>query len=151
MSQQTRITKACINPPGKDKGQNYNSEWAELQVDSAVDLSGYELHHYINPETQNREWALYYRFLQGEAFSRGDRIRVHSGNGKPKRDDDGTHHRYAADREERGRWWLNNTGDELKLLDAGGALVDRKAFTGEEGHCGGQGQGEQKKPQTQYA
>lgn len=151
MSQQIKIAKACINPPGKDTGQNYNNEWVELQVEASVDLGGCELQHYINPDTEQREWATYYRFSQDETFNRGDRIRVHSGSGKAKKDDDGMYHRHVADNEEKGRWWLNNTGDEIRLIDTNNTLIDRKAFTGEEGHCGGQGQGEQTKPQTQYA
>lgn len=148
-----KITRACINPPGKDSRDDYNAEWVELQVAPAADLSGHVVQHFINPETQAREWSPYYRFGPGEAFAAGDRIRVHSGAGEPALEG-GIYHRYVADPGEKGQWRLNNTGDTIRVLDAGEQEVDKKAFIGNEGYCAdkpSQGSGPQRKPPTQYA
>ena len=153
MAQNPKITRACINPPGKDDRDNYNAEWVELQVGAETDLSGHTVEHYINPDTQAQAWTPYYRFASNERFPAGAHIRIHSGAGQPKQEGN-THHRYVADAGEKGQWHLNNTGDTIRLLDPNGSKLDEKAFNGKEGYCTGksdQGSGPQTKPPTQYA
>lgn len=156
MSQQVSITRACINPPGRDDRSNYNAEWVELQVGSAADLDGFRVEHLINPDTNEQAWSLYYLFGDGERFPAGSRIRIHSGAGEARKDEHGVFLRFVADAGEKGQWRLNNTGDALKVLDASQVKLDEKAFNGDEGYCGAKGHsssepGHQKKPQTQYA
>lgn len=148
-----KITRACINPPGRDTRDEYNSEWAELQVGSGADLSGHVVEHYINPDTQAQKWSTYYGFAAGERFSAGERIRIHSGAGEA-RFEGGVHHRYVANEGERGQWRLNNDGDTLRILDESGSELDKKAFNGQEGYCNGKDgsvPGSQRKVKTQYA
>lgn len=154
--QQAKITRACINPPGKDDRDNYNAEWVELQVGAGSDLSGYEVQHLINPKTQQEEWSRYHQFITEESFQAGTHIRIHSGAGQPYEDDKGVVHRYVADNGEKGQWRLNNSGDAIRLLNSVSNKIDEKAFTGNEGYCTSTGEpssdsGPQKKPQTQYA
>jgi len=152
MSSKPKITRACINPPGKDTRDRYNEEWVELEVGSASDLSGYVVDHLIDPRTKRQAWSTYYRFGDGESFSAGARVVIHSGAGED-RGDGNVFHRFVAKDEERGQWRLNNDGDSVRMLDPDGTKVDEKAFTGGEGYCSGKdgGAGPQKKPQTQYA
>lgn len=153
MSGSIKITRSCINPPGKDSRDDYNAEWVELQVGSGADLSNHVVEHYINPDTQEQDWSAYYRFGVSERFSPGQRIRIHSGAGEA-RYEDGVHHRYVAGPGEKGQWRLNNTGDTIRVLDPSHNELDRKAFNGNEGYCA-QGSnsdpGPQRKPPTQYA
>lgn len=156
MKGQVKITRACINPPGKDERDHYNAEWVELQVGSATDLSGCDVEHLINPETQKQDWSLYYRFGSGESFPAGSHIRIHSGAGNAHQDAQGAYHRYVADDSERGQWRLNNTGDAIRVRDPDKTKLDEKAFNGNEGYCTETGDmppepKPQKKPPTQYA
>jgi hypothetical protein len=153
MPANAKITRACINPPGKDNRDAYNSEWVELQVGSESDLSGHIVEHLINPKTQQQGWSVYFQFDTGESFPAGSHIRIHSGAGTAKQDGK-TYHRYVADSDEKGQWRLNNDGDAIRLLDPHGTKLDEKAFNGLEGYCdeaGSNDSGPQKKPQTQYA
>lgn len=153
MPTNVKITRACINPPGKDNRNAYNSEWVELQVGPASDLSGHIIEHLINPKTQQQGWSVYFQFGTGESFPAGSHIRIYSGAGTPKQDGK-TFHRYVADGDEKGQWRLNNEGDSIRLLDTRGTKLDEKAFHGREGYCdkaGGHGSGGQERPQSQYA
>jgi hypothetical protein len=149
-----KIHRACIDPPGKDNRNDYNTEWVEIKTDGPADLSGFTLDHFINPQSLKREWSHYYVFGSGENFAGITVIRVHSGHGQSHitREADGSqiHHRYVADGEEKGQWRLNDTGDSVRLVSTAGTVVAERTFTA--GHCDGNNSGKpQEKPQTQYA
>lgn len=154
-----KVSRACINPPGKDNRSNYNAEWVELAIHEDADLSGCELQHLINPHTKRQAWEAYYRFGANERFPKGTKVRVHSGhppadvNREP--DADHRYHRYVCQPGEQGQWRLNNDGDSVKLLAADGTKIDETPFSGQEGYCdekGSDGNGKPKQhPGTQYA
>lgn len=153
-----KVSRACINPPGKDDRSDYNAEWVELTVHEDVDFSGYELQHLINPHTKRQAWEPYFRFPAGDRFAKGSKVRVHSGHPPTSTpsgaDRDDLHHRYVCQPGEQGQWRLNNDGDSVKLLAGDDTKVDETAFSGNEGYCdkGGKGDDQPKQhPKTQYA
>jgi hypothetical protein len=150
-----KIHRACIDPPGKDNRNDYNSEWAEVKTEGPANLNNFVLEHLVNPQTAGRAWAPYYVFGPNDNFAGPAIIRVHSGHGQPNITQDAngvqTHHRYVADGAEKGQWRLNDTGDVLRLVSPNGTVITERAFA--EGHCdsGTSATKPQEKPQTQYA
>lgn len=124
-----RIIRASINPPGKDIRGEYNEEWVDLMLLEDTNLDDYEVEHTINPGTPNAALRLYYRFQENTALTAGTIVRIHSGavedNLAPA---PGIIHRYVADPGEKGNWRLNNQRDTIRVLDAGGAVVDTQSF-----------------------
>jgi hypothetical protein len=125
--EEARIHKLCSDPPGPDR--NPNREWVEVEVGSRG-IQGYALKHLVNPGTPHEREATYFRFGKGLPELRaGQRVRVHSGGGDPHWDASDTNllHAYREPPGHHGRFWLNNEGDAIRLINPKGDEVDRKA------------------------
>lgn len=122
----TKIEKLCSDPPGLDRDPN--REWVEVRVGSDG-VQGYRLEHLVNPGTPDERRALYYFFGDGLPELRGgQRVRVHSGGGEHHWDatDPNLLHVYREPPGHPGRFWLNNKGDVIYLINSQGDEVDRR-------------------------
>jgi len=126
-----RIGRICANPPGSDRGQNRNSEFVEVLTGSG-NLAAHRLQQIINPKSQNPNWEDLFTFPTTANFGRETHVVVHSGAGKDDYDSQGYFHYYIAGTDGKGRWKLNNDGDVVRLLDAQGNELSRRALSGNE-------------------
>jgi hypothetical protein len=132
MAQVHKIGRVCVNPPGKDKAQDKNLEWVEVVVSDSGNLSGHTLQHLANPKTSKSHWLDYFVFPSTAKHPPRTFVRVHSGGGRPHYDSQGIYHYYVAGEHGQGRWWFNNSGDIIRLLDEAGSEVSRRELQGDE-------------------
>ncbi len=125
-----KIHRAAIDPPGRDAAAHFWEEWIEIVMLADQDLVGWQLQHTTNPGTRRARWRTYYTFPAG-MLREGVRVRVHSGSrieasGRPHQyaDEEAMlDHRYVVQPGQPESWWLNNTGDIVRLVTANGALI----------------------------
>lgn len=126
-----QIIQASIDPPGLDVGSNYNDEWIEIMVMETTSLRGFSVQHTINPGEPTEGFRTYFAFEEETTFAAGTIIRIHSGVPSPdaeQADRPGFAERFTTPAGQVGQWWLNNTGETIRVLDPNGGLVDIQTF-----------------------
>jgi hypothetical protein len=124
------IVNACIDPPGKDNpGANKNQEF--VQIERHGSLENHTVQHLVAPGTSHTKFETYFHF-QIDVPPAAKYVIIHSGTGTAKLENS-VYHVYADSLSDTGRWWLNNTGEHIKLLNPSGKLVHEKLFPAH--HC----------------
>lgn len=130
---QHKIVEACIDPPGKDRPNgNKTGEYVQIELAGVTSIQDYTIEHTVDPGTPKQHFETYYHFVT-EAPAGARFAMAHSGTGRPYVDEHKVWHVFVDGETGTGHWYLNNSGEHLRLKNPAGQVIDEKRFAAH--HC----------------